>query len=101
MDIYLCLVYLIAIDNIFMWLCNNSLIFSGGLASADWSVRRSDPHTVLAIPIPAIESTTVPTAASLPHEGLGNPLGRSKRKVVENRDLCRIISSYVPEVNLA
>ena len=92
---------MIAIYNIVMWLCVNSLILSGGLASADWSVRRSDPHTVLAIPIPAIESTSVATAASLPHEGLGNPLGRSKRKVVENRDLCRIVSSYVPALNLA
>lgn len=28
--------------------------------------------------------------------GNGNPFSRSKRKVLENRDLCRKISPYVP-----
>ena len=73
-------------------------MFLGGLASADKSVRRSDLHTILASPRPASGSTAVAAAsasASLLHPHgrlLGNQLSRSER----NRDLCRIISLYVP-----
>ena len=62
----------------------------GGLSSADWSVRRLGGGGLM--------PTTDGTAAA--HADILSPgvTPRSRqRKVLENRDLCRIVGSYIPK----
>ena len=71
-----------------------SFFFSDGFASADWSVRGSDGS----IP-PAADSSSPAVPVPVPYgEYLSSPVNyrRQHRKVLENRDLCRIVSSYIP-----
>ena len=69
----------------FTYIC----LFSGGLSSADWSVRRLGGGRSM----PATESTTA-AVPDIPSSGV--TLSGSKSKVLENRDLCRIVVSYIP-----
>lgn len=77
-------------------------IFLGGFSSIDWSVRLSDPPTSgSGGSMPAAnggESTAMGTAAATaaPTHSSGGVLSRRQSSVLENRDLCRMISSYVP-----
>ena len=65
------------------------LCFLGGLSSADWSSRRLGGCGSM--------PTTDGTAAA--HSGIPSPgvtlMSRQKRKVFENRDLCRIVGLYL------
>ena len=63
-----------------------------GLSAADWNIRRVDA----AGPMPPSDDTTAP-----PYELRIPPSGVKRRrkdlKVLENRDLCRIVSSFIPK----
>ena len=81
-----------------------ALLFSAGFSSVDWSVRLSGPHNNLIAPDTSSGSGSMPTftsggesiaAAAHSHDGVG-VLSRRQSRVLENRDLCRIISFYVP-----
>ena len=61
----------------------------GGLSSADWSVRRPLGDGSM----PTMDSTVVYTG--IPSAAFTRS-GR-QRKVLENRDLCRIVVSFVPK----
>ena len=85
---------------------NQYLLFDvllGGLSSADWSVRMlggggSMPTTTTAAAA-AAAATAAATAAAVP-DFLSSKVTLSSRrqsKVLENRDLCRIITSYIPK----
>ena len=64
--------------------------FLGGLSAADWSVRRigsggsmpTTDGTIIAAAVPDIPSS-------------GNTRSSSMIKVLENRDLCRIVASFI------
>ena len=60
---------------------------SGGLSSADWSVRRLGGGGSM--------PTTDGTAAA--HSEIGVTRRSRQRKVLENRDLCRIVGSFIPK----
>jgi lipid-A-disaccharide synthase-like uncharacterized protein len=70
----------ISLLTVFEWYMSMLL---GGLASADWSVRRSDLHSILATPRPA--SVAAASGSLLHPHGrlLGNQLSRSERNSVE------------------
>ena len=76
--------------NIFQYLCQAKIIVLFclvGLSAADWSI-----HSGGSMP------TTDSSAAHLyifPSSGV--TLRGSKSKVLENRDLCRIVVSYIPK----
>ena len=63
----------------------------GGLSSADWSVRRLGGGGGGSMPAAAADGTAV-----LPSPGARTLSGRPQGKVLENRDLCRIVASYIP-----
>ena len=62
-------------------------IFSGGLSVADWSVRRLGGGGSM----PATDGTTA-AVPDIPSTGF--TLSGRQSKVLENRDLCRIVTSY-------
>ena len=64
-------------------------IFSGGLSVADWSVRRLGGGGSM----PATDGTTAAVVPYIPSTGF-TLSGRQSKKVLENRDLCRIVASY-------
>jgi hypothetical protein len=64
-----------------------------GFASQQWSVRHSDPMMMLmAAPPPSSSSVEDGRAARA-----GPVARRQQRNVLYNRDLCRIISSFIPD----
>ena len=66
------------------------VFFPGGLSSADWSVRRLGGGGSM--------PTTDGTAAALSNiPSPGIILNGRQSKVLENRDLCRIVGSYIPK----
>ena len=64
-------------------------IFSGGLSVTDWSVRRLGGGGSM----PATDGTTAAVVPYIPSTGF-TLSGRQSKKVLENRDLCRIVTSY-------
>ena len=83
------------------------VVVSGCYSSADWNVGLVGGQT-----ISAAETTSpgsIPTGAAVDGGGtivpssccvmgaMGIIASRSKRSVLNNRDLCRIVSSYIPE----
>ena len=67
-----------------------SCVFLGGLSSADWSVRRLGGGGSM----PTTDGTA---AAHSDIPSLGEFLRGRQSKVLENRDLCRIVGSYIPK----
>ena len=59
-----------------------------GFASQQWSVRHPNPMTAYPSPPPSIEDDSAAKAGPI--------ASRQRRNVLHNRDLCRIISAYVP-----
>ena len=63
--------------------------FPGGLSAADWNARGSMPATdgpATAAAVPDIPSSGVTLMSVI-----------QKSKVLENRDLCRIVVAYIPK----
>ena len=66
-------------------------VFSGGLSAADWSVRRIGGGGSM----PTTDGTTAAAAAALTYIPSSRVTLRGRQsKVLENRDLCRIVTSY-------
>ena len=63
----------------------------GGLSSADWSVRRLGGGGLM----PTTDDTAA-AHADIPSSGV-TPRRSRQRRVLENRDLCRIVGSYIPK----
>ena len=104
---------------IIFWI--STLVNSGGFSSIDWSIRLHHHHvsvsaadsssagsittttntTAAPVAIPTAVTTTIPTATTTTTTttGGGGGVARSgsQNKVMNNRDLCRIICIYLPE----
>jgi hypothetical protein len=59
-----------------------------GFASQQWSVRHPNPMTAYPSPPPSIEDGSAARAGPVARRQQGN--------VLHNRDLCRIISAFIP-----
>ena len=69
-------------------------VFAGGLSAADWNVRGLGGGGSM----PATDGTTTVAAAAVPDTpSSGVTLRGNKSKVLENRDLCLIVVSYIPK----
>ena len=76
------------------------IILVGGLSAADWNARRVDGGGSM----PTRDGTAAAAAAAAhPYAVVQHvpPSGRIRRRneiqVLENRDLCRIVSSFIPK----
>ena len=65
-------------------------ILLGGLSSADWSVRRLGGGG-------SMPTTGDSLAACIPPPSTGVTRRTKQSKVLENRDLCRIVASFLPK----
>ena len=79
----------------------------GGFSALQWSVRSSDPGALVVVRTEprtntnqeasattiTITTTTIASTAAGPRTIRA---GRKQSKVFDNRDLCRIISTYIP-----
>ena len=79
------------------------IIHTGGGSSADWSVRRNGTQQSSScggsMPPPVGSNTADPHGMLRPSSGIVSG-SRSLRSVLENRDLCRIVSSYIPTASI-
>ena len=66
------------------------LCFLGGLSSADWSVRRLSGGG-------SMHNTDGTATAHSDIVSSGVTRRSTQSKVLENRDLCRIVGSYIPK----
>ena len=74
----------------FSWL-ELCFFFSGGLSSADWSVRRLGGGGSM---MPTTDGTAA-APSTIPSPDV--TLNGRQNKLLENRDLCRIVGSYIPK----
>ena len=65
-------------------------VFSGGLSAADWSVRGLGGGG--SMPTTTAAATAAVVVPDIPSTGV--ILRGRQSKVLENRDLCRIVASY-------
>ena len=63
--------------------------FEGGLSAADWGVRKLNGD----VSMPITDDAAVPLHN--PASSVITPRGKP-RKVFENRDLCRIVVTFIP-----
>ena len=101
MHLYACM-YVIC-----MYVCMNLCLFPGGFSAAQWSVRQYIPES-------AFESGQAEASVSSSYDNKkvdgecssssagksGLVATRSQRNVFENRDLCRIISTFIPTIKI-
>ena len=76
---------------IFILLIFQTKLFSGGFSSADWNFRISIEANI------SIPQTSIQRSA----EFFAIPVSvgsRSQRNVLFNRDLCKIVSSFIPVI---
>lgn len=76
------------------------LLLQGGFSSADWSIRRNGAQDI--VTTTDISSSSSGGGGSMPavgvhHRSLGVMMNRHHRQgdVLDNRDLCRIVSSFI------
>ena len=85
------------------------LLLTGGFSAPEWSVRSRDPFTepqsnvhptndeACAITTTTTATTTVTTTSTSTTTGFRSIIAiRKQSNVFDNRDLCRIISMYIP-----
>ena len=72
-----------------------------GFASQQWSVRHPDPMEVGMMLMTAPPSSSSSSSVEDDRSARAGPVAsRQQRKVFHNRDLCRIISSFIPDILL-
>ena len=80
-------------------ICTFRSIIPGGFSSADWSVRRAFSESSgvgsMTSTVDSVELSSTTSMIRVP----GRIASRRESRVLDNRDLCTIIASFIPDGN--